>query len=462
MKSSWLFLAGPVLLGSTALVQAADPQGYPVYVSDDTHTIFALTATAGGVIMDLPDGGGLFEGEGAVDGNDLLYGGTVGLSASLTAGKIGDLMGFVGLNLFGTYAAGSFNKTSAFTGNGVVVMQGGGGPNQGSINITTSSPNANAIMSVGNVSPQSEIVSASAEASTGGAGPGAADAAVVSVGDHDRSFVWGGVQRQADGPGNRATAYAAIADTNGGVFVAAGDLSGLVLNQNYSTEAFYAGGEVTFGVSGQHGTTALQAYVGPSYRYLAQRNKMHSNMTVDVPEYTNAGLGFPHFSMSSSDELSSHYLGGVAGLMATIATSQTTAITIGIEGGAYYTLASLDSRGTYRAWGGEVSDNLPEPGNVPFGDITVSSEGETYEANTIAFAARGTAAYTMAIAPQAQLTFAGTVDYLSAVAHHAVNATVVTGNGTTNVDYQSGGLNDRVAWGHMLNLSGTVSLTGQF
>jgi hypothetical protein len=45
---------------------------------DDAHPFFSLTGTVGGVVMDLPDGGGLFLGEGANDPNDLLLGGTIG------------------------------------------------------------------------------------------------------------------------------------------------------------------------------------------------------------------------------------------------------------------------------------------------------------------------------------------------------------------------------------------------
>jgi len=90
----------------------------------------------------------------------------------------------------------------------------------------------------------------------------------------------------------------------------------------------------------------------------------------------------------------------------------------------------------------------------------IDANGVKYDADTIAFAARGTAAYTMAIAQNAQLTFSGSVDYLSAVAQTAVNATISDDN--TDVIYHSGGSNDRIAWGQMVNFSGSVSLTGQF
>lgn len=463
MKSSKVLLAVSFLLGTTALVHAADP-AQQVYI-DDAHPFFSITGTVGGVVMDLPDGGGLFLGEGADDPNDLLFGGTVGISAAAGTGDIFGLQSFVGLNLFGTYAYGDFNKTSAFTGPGVVVMQGGAGPEFATISIGTSSDAVSASASVNSfhINPQAGGEAAVVSGAT--AAPGAQDVAYTSFGTGD-SFQWGGVQTGVGATGS-ATAYAALADTNGGVFIAAGNLDGLTLTQDYTTQAFYAGGDVTFGVTGQNGTTTLQGYVGPSYRYLQQRNSMNSTLLVDVPEYE--GLGeFPLFSMTSNEAYTSHYAGGIAGLMATIPASATSAFTIGIEGGAYYTMASMDSDGQYSVWGGSLADpDGPGPLNPALGPVAlevVDSEGETYEATTIAFAARGTAAYTMAIAENAQLTFSGSVDYLSAVATAAVNTSIsgYDGDDDGTVTYQSGGTNDRIAWGQMINFSGSVSLTGQF
>ncbi len=468
MKSGRILFAVPVLLGSTALVQAADPV-QAVYI-DDARPFFSLTGTVGGVVMDLPDGGGLFLGEGADDPNDLLLGGTAGLSAAVGTGEVfGTLQGFIGLNVFGTYAYGNYNKTSAFTGPGIVVMQGGGGPQSSTISIATSSSATAAAASVNSlhVNPQTGGEAAIVAGSSGPL-PGAQDVAYTSNAGTGNSFQWGGVQTRVDAvTGGSATAYAALADTNGGVFIAAGNLDGLNLTQSYTTEAIYAGGDLTFGVSGQNGTTTWQGYVGPSYRYLQQRNSMNSTLLVDVPEYENLGE-FPLFSMTTNESYTSHYAGGIAGLMATIPASATSAFTIGIEGGAYYTMASMDSDGTYAVWGGELEDpdgdGPLEPALGPVDLQVVDAEGQTYEADTIAFAARGTAAYTMAIAQNAQLTFSGSVDYLSAVAMAAVNTSIAgyDGDDDGSVTYQSGGDNDRIAWGHMVNFSGSVSLTGQF
>lgn len=467
MKSGKVLLAVSFLLGTTALVQAADPAQAPVYV-DDAHPFFSITGTVGGVVMDLPDGGGLFLGEGANDPNDLLLGGTAGISAAVGTGDIFGLQGFVGINLFGTYAFGNFDKTSAFTGPGIVVMQGGAGPEFATISIGTSSGATSALASIDSYheNPQGGGEAAIVSGSSG-PGPDAQDVAYTSSSVGDDSFQWGGVQTGVGATGS-ATAYAALADTNGGVFIAAGNLDGLTLTQDYTTEAIYAGGDVTFGVTGQNGTTTLQGYVGPSYRYLNQRNSMNSTLLVNVPEYENLGE-FPMFSMTSNETYTSHYAGGIAGLMATIPASATSAFTIGIEGGAYYTMASMDSDGEYRVWGGSLEDPdgigpMPDPGADPLELQVVDAEGETYEATTIAFAARGTAAYTMAIAENAQLTFSGSVDYLSAVATAAVNTNIsgYDGDDDGTVDYQSGGTNDRIAWGQMINFSGSVSLTGQF
>jgi hypothetical protein len=468
MKSKRFLLAVPFLLGTTALVYGADP-AQTVYPVDDAHSFFSLSGTVGGVVMDLPDGGGLFLGEGADDANDLLFGGTVGVSAAVGTGPVlGGLQGFIGLNLFGTYAYADVNKTSAFTGPGVVVVQGGTGPFLSDITIVTSSGATSAFADITsthtNPDGGGEAVVVASETDPG---PGAQDAPYTSNAVVGNSFQWGGGQTRVDGAGGSATAYAALADENGGVFIAAGNLDGLNLTQSYRTEALYLGGDVTFGVAGQNGTTTLQGYVGPSYRYLAQRNSTTSNLFVDVPEY--AGVAeFPLLSISGTDTFSSHYMGGIAGLMATIPTSATTALTIGVEGGAYYTMASLSSDGVYTVSGGNldvgggVIDPAPAPGAVA--PISIEYDGVEYEAETIAFAARGTAAYTVAIAQKAQLTFSGSVDYLSAVAQTGVNATVTgyEGDDDGTVTYQSGGANERISWGHMVNLSGSVSLTGQF
>lgn len=466
MKSGWILLAVPALLCSTALVSAADmPQA--IYV-DDTHPIFTLTGTLGGVVMDLPDGGGLFLGEGANDPNDLLLGGTIGLSATAGTGEVlGGLQGFISLNAFGTYAYGDYKKTSSFTGTGVVVVQGGAGPFSSLISITTSSgagfANADLSSTHDNGQGGGESFDASAQTLVG---PGAQDVPYTSNGGAGDSFQWGGVQTSVQGGVGSATAYAALADEYGGVFIAAGNLDGLTLTQDYKTEALYLGGDVTFGLAGQNGTTTLQGYVGPSYRYLAQRNTMNASLVVDVPEYVPGGAGaeFPLFSMITTDEFQSHYMGGVAGLQATIPTSATTAWTLGIEGGAYYTMASVTSDGTYRVSGGDLVSGgaIPDPNPAPgvVAPLEVVADGVKYEAETVAFAARGTAAYTMAIAQNAQLTFSGSVDYLSAVAQTAVNASISDDN--TDVTYQSGDGNDRISWGQMINFSGSVSLTGQF
>lgn len=465
MKSSRILLAVPALLCSTALVYAADMPQKVQYI-DDAHPLFTLTGTVGGVVMDLPDGGGLFQGEGADDPNDLLFGGTIGLSGTAGAGPVlGGLEGFIGFNAFATYAYGDFNKTSAFTGPGVVVMQGGAGPNFASITIATSSDNdeAHAGVSINHTNPQGGGEAANVTGDTNA--PGAQDAPFATSAATGNSFQWGGVQTRVDGAGGSATAYAAVADTNGGVFIAAGNLDGLTLTQDYTTEAFYAGGDVTFGLAGQNGATTLQGYVGPSYRYLAQRNSMHSDLVVDVPEYANVA-DFPLFSMTTTEDLRAHYMGGIAGLQATMPTSDTTAITLGVEGGAYYTMATLDSEGTYRVSGGSLQTGGALPNTAPgaFGPQVVTADGQKYEADTIAFAARGTAAYTMAIAQNAQLTFSGSVDYLSAVAKPAVNASIggYDGDDDGHVSYNAGGTNDRISWGQMVNFSGSVSLTGQF
>ena len=84
--------------------------------------------------------------------------------------------------------------------------------------------------------------------------------------------------------------------------------------------------------------------------------------------------------------------------------------------------ALVDGVDPVQVRGGDLDGDAINVAPVPL--TTVTSNGETYEADTIAFAARGTVAYTMAIAQNAQLTFSGTADYMSAVATPAVNASI--------------------------------------
>ena len=444
MRSSWLFAAVPALLCSTSLVQA-----------DDAHALISLSGSIGGTVMDLPDGGGSFEGAGVDQDNDLLYGVTLGFSASADLGQWGDVNAHVGLSGFATYVMGDFSKTYNFTGPGVVIIQGGAGPNLGAISISTSSTpgvGANSSISITNLGPEANslnVVQAASSIPTG-----AQDAPFVSA--SGQSFAWGGAQTAASVSDARAAAYAAIADTNGGVFVAAGDLDGLSIGTTYRTEALYGGGDLTFGISGRgDGDVTLQGYVGPSYRYLGQRNSSTSAISVDVPEYANTTTEFPLFGMSSTEELGTHYIGGVIGASATIQLDEKSSFTLGGELGGYYTKTALNSSGTYTAEGG---------GPIPYILQTVTSEGATEEDDGYAFAARGTAVYTVALNENTQLNFSGMIDYLSNVAQPAVNAVVMgyDGTDTGSVTYASGGSNPSISWGKMFSFTGAVTLTGQF
>lgn len=444
MKSSWLLLGLPALLATTSLVSA-----------DDAFTYFSLSGTAGGVVMSLPDGGGQFEGVGIDDPRDVLLGATIGFSAAAGLGQIGEYDGFVGLTGFLTYAVGDYDETHTFTGPGVVVIQGGAGPNLGAISIATSSApgSASASVSITNTGPEANAV-ADGDSGTSLDPPGGAqDAAFVSA--SGESFAWGGISTEADGGVARSAAYAAIADTNGGVFIAAGDLTGLSVTTDYKSEVYYAGADLTFGLSGQgDGAVTLQGYAGPSYRYLNQRNSTDVAIAIDVPEF-EAITDFPMLGISSTENLTSHYLGGVVGAAATMPIDEKSFLTVGAELAGYYASATLNSSGTYTVEGG---------GPVPYVLQTVNSEGAAEDESVLAAAVRGTAVYTIALDEKTQISFAASVDYLSRVAQAGVNAVVTGYDGTDDgtVEYTSGGGAPRITWGDMWAFSGSVSLTGQF
>jgi hypothetical protein len=453
MKALGLAVTAPVLLWSIGPVhvQAADFGQVEVQTVSETDGYFSLSATAGGVVMNLPDGGGWFEGEGIEESDDLLFGGMIGVSASAGLGKMGDLDAFVGFNAFGAYATGNFFKSHEFTGPGVVIIQGGAGPNLGSIGITTSSGGGayGASMAASNTSPQG-----------GGTGVGIAiagvagsqDSAIVSA--NGQSFIWGGAS--GDAPNNRAAAYAAIADTNGGVFIAAGDLDGLAIDMAYMTEVIYAGADLTFGLSGVHDNgVVLQGYAGPSYRYLSQRNSMNMAISVDVPEMAGGPTEYPLFGMQSNEHLQTHYLGGVAGLAATVPINAVSSFTLGGEVGLYYASAGMDSDGVYTVEGG---------GPVPYVLQTVTSEGSTDQYSSLAWSFRGTGVYTVATSENTQLSLSAMVDYLSGVATPGVNATVSGYDGTDDgsVTYVSGGSSDAIHWSDMIAITAAVTFSGQF
>ena len=405
--------------------------------------------------MDLPDSGGSFEGEGVDQDNDLLYGITLGFSASTALGQWGDVDAYVGLSGFATFVTGDFSKTYDFTGPGVVIVQGGAGPNLGAISIATSSSpgDADSSVSITDVSPQGNVPIVGLVA---GSGPAPSVQDVTFVSGAGQSFAWGGAQTLVSVSDARAAAYAAIADTNGGIFIAAGNLDGLSIGTTYRTEALYGGGDLTFGISGRgDGDVTLQGYVGPSYRYLGQRNSSTSAISVDVPEYANTTTVFPLFGMSSTEELGTHYIGGVIGASATIQLDENSSFTLGGELGGYYTKTALNSSGTYTVEGG---------GPIPYILQTVTSEGATEEDDGYALAARGTAVYTVALNENTQLNFSGMIDYLSNVAQPSVNAVVMgyDGTDTGSVTYASGGDNPRIGWGNMFSFTGAITLTGQF
>ena len=88
-------------------------------------------------------------------------------------------------------------------------------------------------------------------------------------------------------------------------------------------------------------------------------------------------------------------------------------------------------------------------------------------ADGLAYALRGQAALTMALQDNMQVTLAGSAEYLSrvaAVSHAGLGAPTITEPGAGDLTYTGPGTSDTslLSFGDMWNVSGSISLTGQF
>lgn len=454
MKFGILLAGIPALLCSTA-----------VFAQDDSHPYFGLSLTGGVTALALPSGqnGVQWDGDAVVTGGnaDLALGGTLNLSTGIGLGKIGDYDAFMGVSIFGTYANGYSALTQEFSGVGMVYIPGLQTPDDVTINLTTSrnqagpGPATAGATIVGNAVDSSVYGIASSAATAGPADGGQSDAD-VSTGA-PTSFVMSGTNTEIAGGVATALAYGAMADASGSVFLAVGDLDGLSIATSVQNSIIYAGGDITFGASGTPDEdTIVQAYAGPSYRYIGQWNNMQTALSVDIPEVGGSGVTHPLYIVDRDATVSSNYFGGIFGGNVSHRVSDTVSIAFGGEAGLYYAGAYLSGSETVTTTGGIA------PGPIPSPTVTVVGDPVSVYEGALAYAVRGQTSATVALSPSIDLTASLSVDYLSHVARPVGGGTVSYSNDGTNANasFASGGT--LISFGDMWAFTGALTVTGHF
>jgi hypothetical protein len=417
------------------------------------------SATVGASAFNGPDGQtGVYNLSGATSTGGLTVdamglGISLGIDASIPIGLHGDMETALRIYAFGMLGHASGSVTNTYTGSGVVVIPGYTTPGGTTIALATNSGASTASSTITHTNPQGGVANSAVAAAAA-----TQNLYGVTIAPGSNSFSYAGA---SVGAGGVVAAYGAVGATDGGIFIAAGDLTGLAITTSFVQDVIYLGKDITLALSGDHGDWSVTGYAGPSYRFLGQRNT--TNVAVDIPELEPAaGILFPDYSMNRVEDLTSHYLGGVVGGEISTAVSATTTLTLGAEGGLYYTIDSLSGRESYTVANGQL---------VPVPSTTVDNANTAAgSANGLAFAARGNAAFTVSLAENRQITFGGQVEYLSRVATvtrpssaPALTNTYVAGSSTGTVTYDTVASSAPIlSFGDMWNFTGTISFTGQF
>lgn len=424
----------------------------------------SLGATGGFAMFNLPDmpTGVYSTGAGTFDTNvdGFGAGATFGLSGSIGLDDIGDLDAAIGLSAFASIGHITSTAVDTFTGPGVVVIPGYTTPGTSSIVLTTSSGVGNSAgrSQVGDTNPQGGVVAIDVNQPVNGAGT--VNVYGVTIAPGGNSFGYGAVVTQ-QGATDASAAYGAVAATDGGIFIGAGDLSGLTITTSVGQDVLYTGADVTLALSRPADDgLLLSGYAGPSYRLLAQRNT--STISVNIPEALPSTTVFPTYSMQRVEDLVSHYLGGVAGLSATTVVGENMLFTLGGEAGVFYTMDSLYGTESYSVEGGATTP-------VPLTTVT-NANTASGSANGVAWSAKADGTLTMALSPTRQLSFSGSLEYLSRVATvtRSNNTTLaantyVPGSDDGTLTYNAASSNMPIlSFGDMWSFTGAVSFTGQF
>lgn len=442
------------LLLSTATV-AAD---LTIPVEDvAVGTAFSLTVGGGVVGYNLPDFelpiAGTLEGPLASSLGGTAYGGIVGVSLSTALDPMGDYATSLNMSGFISLATRSASTSTTLGPDDDTLFIRGITTPDGVITVTTdpATPEAHAEVDAANNALDQTV---DAPVNGGGAQN------IYATNEPGGAFSYGGAATFAGGT-NSAFAFGALATEDGGVFLATGDLEGWVIDTDVTQNLIYLGGDITFALSSNpaSGELSVTGYVGPSYRFLGTETT--TDISVDVAEIEPtdpADYTFPTYEQSTVENLGTHYLGGIVGASFAIPVSPTSTLTLGAEGGIYYTSTTYDASETY-----ELSGGVPSPvnGTTVENGIEVGSDD-----NGFAYALRTQGTFTTAVSNSMQVSFGLGAEYLSQVATITRDGTGLVGptplaDGVSydGPDSASGSV---ISYGDAWSWTATVSLTGQF
>ena len=443
----------PVLLSSTAAM-AADLAKSAVVASGPGYS---LSASGGVVGFMLPtqDTGVEASGNFSVADPTVTALGLQGsLSGAFDLGTTGGARLSLGVDVFGAVASGTDSTVVTFNGPGTVVIPGYTTP-AGTIDLTTGSGTATSTINggAGSLGQTATVILGGHQDALGVKAPGNFSLAVAST------------------SGTNGAAYGAIGSTDGGIFIGTGDLTGLKVTTSETQSIIYGGADLSLAATGDVSDgMSLQGFVGPSYKYLHQSNTTATS--VSIPALTNlatppSSLVMPTYTDTRSEDITSHYLGGLGGLNVTTRVASNMSLTLGGQLGIYDVWSSYSGSETYSVGGGA---NAPGGSTaLPVATTTVtnatSPSGST---NNMAYSAGLNGALTMAMNDKMSVTLGGSAEYLSSVPvlSHAT-PTLITGGGTTGAaNYTAGtstaGASPILGFASMWDWTGTVSLNGHF
>lgn len=443
MKNVAIALVGlPALLASTAVLAADLPKSAVVASGPG----YALSVSGGVIGFSMPtlDSSVEATGEYTVTDPGSALGMQGSLSGSFDLGTSGGAKLSLGVDVFGAMANGSQNSTITFTGPGTVVIPGYTTPS-GTIELTTGTGTGES--DIGSTTENQTVTEGTSVS-------GEQDALGVKEGDGIFTYAATNGSVSAEN-----AAYGAIASTEGGIFIGCGDLTGLSVTTKTSQQVIYGGADINLAATGDLGNgVSLQAYIGPSYKYLGQTNTTITSVT--VPTATPTDLVYPTYSDTRIEDLTSNYFGGLGGLNFTAPVSKTMALTLGGSAGVY---------DMWTNWNGSESYSISGGANAPGGSSALPITTETVtnankpsgSGNGFAYSAGVNGALTMAMTDTLSVTLGAGAEYLSAVPVLS-HATPVLTSGSTSYTGPQSGATPTLGFASMWNWSGSVALTGHF
>ncbi|QQR38659.1 hypothetical protein JI748_12915 [Devosia rhizoryzae] len=378
-----------------------------------------------------------------------------GVSGGMSVGRAGNFDVGVGLSGFLTFGSSNNRVVDSFSGPGTVNISGYTTPANASINLSTNviPGTSTATSDIDHTNPQGGREDVTVTDTNIG---GADNIGTVTTAGGANSFALNAVAT-GQGTVNSAAAYGAVAATDGGIFLGAGDLTGLSITTDVSRGFVFTGLDATVAFSTSVNAMAVQAYAGPSYKFIGQSS--NTRISVDIPEIAPSATVFPTYSMERTEALFASYFGGVVGGSMSAPIADNLIFSLGLEGGAYYVRETMRGNESYSVAGGVTP--------VPLTTVN-NANGVDFSADGLAWSARISPSVTMALSPRTQLTLGASVDYLSRVATMSRRAAATTstyagtGNGNGTLAYNNAAQTNGLTFAPMWSITPTVSFTGQF